>query len=97
MTIDEFKTSLQEKNPPEVSSYLEALWYDAKGNWEKAHRFVQIESDENADWVHAYLHRKEGDISNAEYWYSRAGKQRPEVTLEEEWEMIAEIILKQNY
>ena len=94
MSLDEFKDSLSEKAPPKLNSHLEALWYDAKGDWSKAHRFVQIESDETASWVHAYLHRKEGDNANAGYWYDRAGKMMPDVSLEEEWEMIVSELLK---
>ncbi|HVZ96110.1 MAG TPA: hypothetical protein VG847_04490 [Chitinophagaceae bacterium] len=71
--------------PPDISSYLRALWYDAKGNWDKAHHIVQDMDDKNAAWIHAYLHRKEGDISNADYWYHRAAKNRHTESLENEW------------
>jgi hypothetical protein len=54
--------------------YLNALWYDARGEWDKAHELIQDVQDKNASWIHAYLHRKEGDDPNAGYWYSRAGK-----------------------
>lgn len=67
---------------------LEALWWDARGDWERAHRVAQgIETAEGA-WVHAYLHRKEGDLSNADYWYRRAGRTRPQGTLDAEWESL---------
>lgn len=91
MDISLFTESLSEKEPPQNSSvYLKALWYDAKGNWDTAHKLIQDIEDKNASRVHAYLHRKEGDIANADYWYRRAGKNRPAVTLEEEWkEMVA--------
>ncbi len=79
--------------PANASVYLQALWYDAKDNWQKAHELIQDINDKNAAWVHAYLHRKEGDIGNADYWYSRAGKRRPSLTLAEEWDKLAEEFL----
>jgi hypothetical protein len=89
-----FKESLLNTEPPQNSSvYLKALWYDAKGDWDKAHELIQDVEDSNAAWIHAYLHRKEGDISNADYWYRRAGKKRPSVSLEKEWEEIAEALI----
>ena len=89
MKFEEFKSSLDTTSPPkEISDYLESLWYDAKGNWNKAHDVISSIEDNNAAWIHAYLHRKEGDIGNADYWYNRAGKKRPEYSLEKEWEEI---------
>ena len=86
-----FKKSLEGSKPPkEASVYLKALWYDAKGNWENAHKLIQEVEDNNAAWIHAYLHRREGDDSNADYWYKRAGNKRPLLTLEDEWEQIVE-------
>jgi hypothetical protein len=83
----DFSESIKENEPPSGSSfYLKALWYDAKGNWKKAHEIIQDIDDKNASWIHAYLHRKEGDTGNADYWYSLAGKIRPSVSLENEWE-----------
>jgi hypothetical protein len=94
MTIAEFKESLSKQSPPSgISGYLNALWHDAKGNWEKAHQIIQDIEDKNAAWIHAYLHRKEGDIWNADYWYNRAGKKRPDVSLEQEWQSISEEFL----
>jgi len=61
-----------------VSDHLRALWYDLNGDWDKAHSIVQQMDDPTAMWIHAYLHRKEPDISNAKYWYRRAGKPYPE-------------------
>src|SRR5215470_2895705 len=90
MNLTDFKESLKAENPPSgISNYLEALWYDAKGNWNKSHEIVQDLHSSEAAWIHAYLHRKEGDISNADYWYSVARKKRSDVTLEEEWEILA--------
>lgn len=94
MTIDEFKESLLLPSAPQViSNHLKALWYDAKGNWEKAHTIIQDIEDKNAAWIHAYLHRKEGDIFNADYWYSRAGRKRPALSLQEEWETMVEKLI----
>ena len=97
MTISLFKDTLSQTEPPEnISVYLKALWYDAKDNWIKAHTLIQDEEDKNASWIHAYLHRKEEDISNADYWYRRAGKIRPSASLEEEWEEIAYALIDTN-
>ena len=79
--------------PANLSGYLQSLWYDAKGDWNRSHEIIQDIEDKTAAWIHAYLHRKEGDIGNADYWYRRAGKSRPDKTLEEEWENIVEALL----
>lgn len=66
MTIEEFKSTLNNSHPPEaLPPLLEALWYDAKGNWHRAHEIAQEIAGKEGAWVHAYLHRKEGDLSNA--------------------------------
>jgi hypothetical protein len=90
MDFETFRKSLARSTPPEeLSAELEALWRDAKGDWDGAHRLVQdLETPESA-WVHAYLHRKEGDLSNAGYWYRRAGRPRKDGALDIEWEEIA--------
>lgn len=91
MNVTSFKKSLSGDEPPQnTSSYLSALWYDAKGQWDKAHEIIQDIDDNNASWIHAYLHRKEGDTANADYWYSRAAKRRPSLSLEKEWEEIVD-------
>ncbi|MBV9962231.1 MAG: hypothetical protein JO072_08295 [Parafilimonas sp.] len=77
------------QQPPNLPLYLQALWYDAKGDWNKAHGLIDSLDDANSCWVHAYLHRKEGDIHNAEYWYRRANKQKPNVSLQQEWQNLA--------
>ena len=88
-SLNEFKESLKNNQPPVgVSQLLRALWWDAKGDWEKAHGIAQDISTSQAAWVHAYLHRKEGDQGNAGYWYARAGKSRFNGPLEQEWEKI---------
>jgi len=67
---------------------LQSLWYDGKGNWARAHAVVDHLDDQDAASVHAYLHRKEGDIGNADYWYRKARKVRPDIPLNTEWEQL---------
>ena len=95
MTFEEFQTSLDYPKPPEnIPPQLSSLWYDAKGQWHEAHEIAQnIHSREGA-WVHAYLHRKEGDRSNAGYWYRNAGKSFPDKSLEEEWKELVSTFLR---
>ncbi|GAB3661312.1 hypothetical protein GCM10028791_35750 [Echinicola sediminis] len=94
MTPAEFKNSLQQNQPPKgISIQLTSLWYDGKGNWEHAHDLVNDLMDEDSAYVHAYLHRKEGDEWNASYWYRNARKTKPSCSLEEEWEMLVEYFL----
>lgn len=94
VSFDDFENSLNTSSPPEdLSVYLRSLWYDAKGDWDKAHKIIQDVEDKNASWIHAYLHRKEGDIGNADYWYGRAGKTRPSVSLQVEWENMVKAML----
>ena len=71
---------------------LAALWWAAKGNWDAAHKIVQDESDANSAWVHAYLHRVEGDLSNAGYWYRQASRPIAKDSLETEWERIVSVL-----
>jgi hypothetical protein len=94
MTIDTFRASLQKEAPPDgVSVPLAALWWDAKGDWSRAHELVDELETKDGMAVHAYLHRKGGEESNAEYWYRLAGREcyRPE--LAEEWEALVEMLL----
>ncbi len=94
MTTQELKASLADSKPPEGLSQLgEALWWDAKGDWSRAHAIAQDIASSGAAWVHAYLHRKEGDASNAAYWYERAGKPHTRQSLDSEWDDIAETLL----
>lgn len=87
--ITVFKASLNAEKPDtSFSVQLKALWYDGKGDWNKAHQQVDHLNDRDSAEVHAYLHRKEGDIWNAGYWYNKAGVQMPKFTLEEEWEKL---------
>ena len=94
MDLAGFKHSVSAASPPaQLGSAVQALWWDAKGDWNKAHECAQKQGDEVGAWVHAYLHRKEGDQSNAGYWYRRAGKSPATVTLGEEWDTIATALL----
>ena len=96
MTFTEFNQSLTHLNPPaNLSVYLQAMWFDAKDNWQQAHELIQDLNDTIAAHIHAYLHRKEGDAWNADYWYNRAGRNRPATLLEEEWENITRSLLNQ--
>ena len=93
MTEEEFRASSATATPPaNVSPALQALWYAAKGDWNKAHDITQPGGPE-LDWVHAYLHRVEGDLGNAGYWYRRAGKPVASVPLDEEWAALVRTFL----
>ena len=95
MDFIEFKQSLQDAHPPKLlSTFLESLWYDGKGNWKKAHDLVDDLPGTDAARVHAYLHRVEGDQSNADYWYRQAGAPKPAASLQEEWEALVNQFLQ---
>ncbi len=95
MTLTEFKSTLSASKPPEgVSELLQAMWYEGKNDWETAHNIAQDIMSEDGSWVHAYLHRKEGDTGNAAYWYRRAGRPVPRTSLGEEWEDIVKELLR---
>jgi hypothetical protein len=88
-TLAEFKATWSTDHPMNgLSPQLKALWYDGKGDWHQAHAQVDHLNDHDSAWVHAYLHRKEGDIANADYWYRQARQTRPNLSLEEEWEAL---------
>ena len=94
MTSHEFRQSLTAKEPPDgLTRALTGLWWDVKGDWTRAHESAQQDEGVEGSWVHAYLHRKEGDQSNAAYWYRRAGKPLSRETLDEEWLSIVEGLL----
>jgi len=94
MEIETFRQSLAEPAPPAgLSPALEALWHDARGDFDRAHDLAQSDEGGRGDWVHAYLHRKEGDSGNAAYWYRRSGRPFCKETLEAEWETIARALL----
>lgn len=93
MTFDEFKQSLAGSAAPAVSGLLLALWHDAKGDWDTAHDIAQNIHTRDGSWLHAYLHRKEGDQWNAGYWYRQAGKPVFTGSLESEWERLVKAFL----
>jgi hypothetical protein len=94
MTCAEFKRGISKPNPPAgLAPVLEALWWAAKGDWDKAHRIVMKEEGRDAAWVHAYLHRVEGDLDNAGYWYRQARRPAASEPLETEWEAIATALI----
>ena len=90
----DFKASLAGAAPaPNLDAPLAGLWWAAKGDWDRAHKIVQDENTADAAWVHAYLHRVEGDLGNAAYWYRKAGRPEASDPLEVEWEAIAAALL----
>ncbi len=95
MTYKEYSASLANDNPPrELNELLTSLWYERKGDWGRSHEIAQSIGGKDTAWIHAYLHRKEGDIGNAGYWYSMAGRTLPiNKTFEEEWkEIVMELL-----
>jgi hypothetical protein len=94
MTLAEFKGTVAGKSVPvNISPALRALWHDARGDWHAAHETAQSIDDESGAWVHAYLHRKEGDAANAAYWYRRARKPVATDALDDEWTRIVSALL----
>jgi hypothetical protein len=91
---DLWASAREEKPPPGLDVCLQALWLDAHGDWNGAHELIDDVEQGDAAWVHAYLHRKEGDASNAGYWYTRAGRPRFTGDLADEWRAIAEALLR---
>jgi len=97
MTVEQFRESLCRDDPAAGLDFaLAGLWWDAKGDWTKAHECAQEGKGPAGSWVHAYLHRKEGDASNAGYWYQRAGRTPCRSTFQEEWLEIAEALLSRT-
>jgi hypothetical protein len=89
MNVDQLKASLGSPTPAaDLSLPLQALWWQAKGDWQRAHEVAQQDESTDGAWVHAYLHRVEGDLSNAAGWYGRAGRPAATGTLDAEWEAI---------
>lgn len=97
MSFDELQQSVARDSAPpaNASQLVQALWHDARGDWDRAHECAQEEHSRDGSWVHAYLHRKEGDLGNAGYWYARAGRPMPpqSVTLAAEWAEIARALV----
>jgi hypothetical protein len=97
MDLNEFRATLGADAPPAgLGLALQTLWWDAKGDWNQAHRCAQQDEGRTGSMVHAYLHRKEGDMSNAAGWYRRAGRTPPDGSLESEWESLARELLDQG-
>jgi hypothetical protein len=95
MTMEEYLKSLDNERPPlQLSETLTSLWWDKKGNWDRAHSIAQEIPTVQGSAVHAYLHREEGVLWNADYWYSRAGRKRPDIPLEQEWQLLAQEMLE---
>lgn len=97
LDLQVFRDSIAQSQPPAgLSPALQALWWDAKGDWDKAHDCAQERDDAAGMHVHAYLHRKEGDQPNADYWYRRCGAAPSRLTLAEEWDELARAFLAQG-
>ncbi len=97
MTLEEFKQAIAtaQISLTSLPTPLKALCHDKMGNWDAAHDVLENAIDKNSAWVHAYLHRKEGDVNNARYWYRRSGQPEFKGGFDEEWEQIAMQLLKQ--
>jgi hypothetical protein len=94
MTIEDFRRSVVEAAPPgDLSAPVAALWWDAKGDWSQAHNLVDELETKEGMAVHAYLHRKEGSASNANYWYGRAGEKFRRESFDQEWAALVEALL----
>jgi len=94
MTLNDFRQSLTASDPPtELTPALVGLWWDAKHDWKRTHKSAQQDEGRDGSWVHAYLHRKEGDEGNAAYWYGRAGKPVCREPLDAEWVSIVKELL----
>jgi hypothetical protein len=90
-----FKDSLVHGAPPDgIAGPLAGLWWAARGDWDKAHKIVQDDEGKDAAWVHAYLHRVEGDLPNAGYWYRAAGKPVFSAPFDAEWNGIVSALLR---
>jgi hypothetical protein len=97
MDINAFRASLAAAvPPPDIGPALQALWWDAKGEWDRAHDCAQGDEGAAGDWVHAYLHRKQGDPGNAAYWYRCARKPIGAGSFDDEWQAIATAMLKSS-
>ena len=94
MTVEEFRATLNGPAPPAVTPLLRAMWYAANGKWDDAHRIAQDINDRSGAWVHAHLHRVEGDLGNARYWYAHAAKVEATESIEAEWERIVTELLR---
>jgi hypothetical protein len=97
LTLTKFRSSLHAKEPPDgLTAPLLALWHDGHGDWDAAHKVAQDIETADGSWIHAYLHRKEGDASNAAYWYRRADKPVSHASLDDEWAEIAGALISRQ-
>ncbi len=97
LSLEDFSASTAQAEPPgELSHSLQALWFLKKGDWEKAHELAQKDEGKNGAWVHALLHRIEGDEGNAGYWYGQAGRKKPGLSTDAEWSEIARALLSET-
>ena len=96
MNTEEFLRLIEKQRscPQTLPKALQAMWYDKKGDWSKAHEILGNASDADSAWVHAYLHRKEGDLNNARSWYQRSGQSEFLGELSQEWEQITSVLLR---
>jgi hypothetical protein len=95
MDLEAFRRTLADTHPPALPAPLRALWHLGRSEWDSAHAIVQEEEDRDSAWVHAHLHRVEGDLSNARYWYARARRPAHAGTLEAEWrELVSALLAK---
>src|SRR5688500_20395268 len=98
MMLENLKSSIGKKIPTEnLKQQLLTLWYDAKCDWEKSHKLVSDINSKEASLIHAYLHRKEGDLGNAEYWYRRAATDCKNISLKEEWDFLVKNLCSATY
>ena len=96
-TLQAFRESLAGAAPPaDLDVWLTALWHAGRGDWNRAHETIQHEDGTDAAWIHAWLHRQEGDLDNAGYWYRRAGRPLPTGSLDDEWDVIVSALLTRN-
>lgn len=94
MDSNEFRLSLAQPAPPDgLNSLLLALWHAGRGDWDKAHALAQDIATRDGAWVHAHLHRQEGDLGNASYWYNRAGRPMTSESIDSEWTALASTLL----
>ena len=94
MNFEEYLKCIANQSPPsQLSETLTSLWWDKKGNWNTAHTIAQDIPTKEGSAIHAYLHREEGVLWNADYWYTRAGRKRPSISLEDEWKLLVKEML----
>lgn len=94
MTRQEFDASLAEAQPPtNFSTGLTSLWWISNNKWDVAHELIDKAPGQDSAWVHAYLHRIEGDEANANYWYARSGRDKPDCGLGKERDVLLKYFL----